>query len=731
MLFAWVDQPRVRAVVRVLLSFYVTNGVSAALGLLVIAGLSHLLLGEAAAAAASVGAIVCIPPDQVAPVRRKMLQLLPGALFGLPLFVAVQALHQSPLYLGLLLVPATFVAFLAGAWGRQGLPIVVSIMFAMIFSMAVPAQAAIEPLWWSGLCFVLGSALYLVWATVANMVLNRRYREQVLADLLLSLAALMRVQAVQFVPNEPGVQAALTDMPLIGRLLQRQSALADQLQAARNVLLETPNTPRRVQLAGMLVMVLELRDHLLASELDLDALKAHQGHYPVLLMLNRVLLRLSDSVESVADALLMGQVPAQATNWHDELSRLRLVAEQEGGAAHLLSPVHLTRSLANRVCHVNDETLRLVGLVRGEHVADMAAVQAAWQVFVSPTAWSWRPALAVWRWRAPTLRHAIRATLAIGTAYALSLVLPWGTHDYWILLTIVVVLRGSLAQTLERRNSRVAGTLIGCVLAGAILSAHLPPLVLLLLLTLAQAMAHAFAVRQYWVTAVAATVLGLLQAHMLSAGASPVFDVLERVADTVLGAVIAWGASYLLPSWERHLIPMLVRRVLVAQARYAKTSLVLGQCPSMTNAPEIEWRLARREAYDSLSALVQATQRSLAEPRAVRPPLASLGLLVARSYQLLAQLTAVKTMLLHNRGEWLDASVQQSMQQAIEAIQRVLSDSGVVFAPGAPTLPGGDDMGAAAECVGGAEVKPWLLRRLQLATQLAAELRRDADQVVG
>lgn len=723
--------PYARPFMRVLLSAYWANGVSAALGLLVISVLLHVLLGEAAAAAASVGVIVCIAPDQVAPVRRKLLQLLPAALLGLPLFAAVQALHQSPLQLGLLLLPATFVAFLAGAWGPRGGPMVVSIMFAVLFSMAMPAQPDPVSVWRSSGHFAMGAVLYLLWATAANAWLNARYRTCVLADTLLSLAALMRVQAAQFAPDKLDPQSgAAPSTPLIGRLLQHQCALTDQLQAARNILLESPRTPRRVQLAAMLMMVLELRDHLLASELDLDALKAHPGHYPVLLMLNRVLLQLADTVEAVADALLYGDVPPTATSWHDELAVLRLAAAPGGDAAALLSPARLTQSLAHRVRHVNDEVLRLVALARGEQAPDLAAVQAAWQMFVSPTAWSWRPALAVWRWSAPPLRHAIRATLAVGTAYAVSLALPWGTHDFWILLTIVVVLRGSLAQTLERRNSRVAGTLIGCVLVGAILSAQPPALVLLLLLTLAQAMAHAFAVRRYWITAVAATVLGLLQAHMLSAGASPVFQVLERVADTLLGATIAWGFSYLLPSWERQLMPGLVQRALNAQARHAKVALALAQLQGGTNkAPEIEWRLARREAYDSLSVLVQATQRSLAEPRAVQLPLAPLGLLLAHSYQLLAQLTAVKSMLLHNPGGWLDAALQQSMQQATEAIQGALLQPVPVPTPSLEAWLGSDEIDPAA-CADGTGLEPWLLRRLQLATQLAAELRRDADEVV-
>jgi hypothetical protein len=74
------------------------------------------------------------------------------------------------------------------------------------------------------------------------------------------------------------------------------------------------------------------------------------------------------------------------------------------------------------------------------------------------------------------------------------------------------------------------------------------------------------------------------------------------------------------------------------------------------NEAELGWRLARREAYDSLSALVQATQRALSEPRAVRPRLEALERLLAHSYQLLAQLTAVKSMLLVRRGR-LDAQM--------------------------------------------------------------------------
>jgi uncharacterized membrane protein YccC len=717
-----------RRVFHVALSYYVTNGLSAALGMLLISGGVHLFLGAFAAAAASVGVIAVIPPDQPAPRNGKFWQLLPAALIGLPLFFGIQVLHAAPIRLGLLLVPATFIAFLGAAWGRRGLPISVSVMFAMIFSMAVPGHGDIGTAWSNSLYFALGCGLYLVYATLANAVLNARYRVQILADILLSLAKLMRTQAQQFMPAAAAESEG--PVPLIGQLLRQQAALADELQAARNILLESPRTSRRLQLAGMLMQVLEMRDHLLACELDLDTLKTRRGQVLVLSTLREELDALADKIEQLADALLVGRRPPLFESRRPQLAGLHWgedVPAADDGVAP--SPPMLARGLANRVGHINDEALRLIALARGDVGPDVAVVRAAWQMFVSPTTWSLHPFAGLWRWDAAPLRHAIRAALAIATGYAISLVLPWGTHVYWILLTIVVVLRGSLAQTVERRNSRVAGTLMGCLLAGGMLAAHAPPLVLMVTVTLAQGIAHAFAIRRYLVTAVAATVLGLVQAHLLNAGMSPAFEVIERLSDTLIGVTIAWAFSYVLPSWERTRIPSLVARTLAAQGRHARLSLGLGQLQAVDNEPELQWRLARREAYDSLSALVQATQQSLSEPRAVRPPLEPLGRLLARSYQLLAQLTAVKTMLLLRRERLNLEQIRIPLLRAAKTIEATLAAR-----PLAPPRGGR----RAATFASSAflpdpfenDLSPWLLRRLDLAADIAVQLREEADQVL-
>ncbi|MEO8936975.1 MAG: FUSC family membrane protein, partial [Burkholderiaceae bacterium] len=397
-------QRRTRGFTRAALSHYVLSGLSAAVGLFLISGGVRLTLGAFASAIAVIGVIVAIPPDQPAPRRGKLQQFLPSVIIGLPLFFGVQMLRDDPVDLGLLIVPASFLAFLGAAWGKRGIPVSISAMFAIIFSIAVPSHPAGGSNFTTTLYFALGMTSYVIYATLANAVLNARYRVQILADTLLSLGALMRTQAQQFVarddvrePSEP-----------IGRLIRDQAGLADQIQGARNILLESPRTKRRQQLAGMLIGMLEMRDHLLASDLDLDKLVANPGPADVLSTLRETLFALATEIERLADSFFAGRQPEGFASHRPRLAKLEwqldAAPEPQSGQP---TPAILARGLADRIGHIDDEALRLIALARGDAPPDLAVVRATWQMFVSQTSWSWRPFLSVWRWDAPSLRHAI------------------------------------------------------------------------------------------------------------------------------------------------------------------------------------------------------------------------------------------------------------------------------------------------------------------------------------
>ena len=743
----WLGAERRRRWLRVALSHYVLNGASCALGLFLVSGFMHAAFGAEAAAVATVGVIAALAADMVGPRRGKLAHMVVEPLIGVPLFWAVQRLHGHPFELGLLLVPATFVVFLGMAWGKRGTPVAIGVMLAAVFSMSTPVPASPEEALVRTAYCGIGSLLYVGYAVLANLVLNGRYRTQLVADLLLAVAALLRAHArrVAALPGScPQAQsdpdAAVYAPGGLGELLKRQAALADQLQSTRDVVLESPRTARRQRLAGMLMVVLEMRDHLVASELDLDRVRHATQNTSALEDLAAIYRGMAADVEQLADDLLLGRRPAPAADHTARLAGLHLAAHGPAMAdADSRNRDSLLRGVAYRVRHQNDAVRQLTLLARDEAEPDLAVVRNSWRLFVSPTDWSPQPFLTLWHWNQPALRQAVRAALAVGTGYTIASLLPWGSHDYWILLTIVVVLRGSLAQTLERRNQRVAGTLIGSLLASAFLGLHPPALLMVLAVTIGQGVAHGFALRRYTVTAVAASIMGLVQAHMLFTTHSTAFAFVERVADTLLGAGIAWAFSYVLPSWERGQLPALVRRVLRALEQHARLSLALAHLDDIDTEHELMWRLARREAYDAVSALVQATGRTLVEPRAVRPPLALLEQLQGHSYQLMGQLSAVKSMLLLRRDQLQFDQIQAPMKLASNRIQGILTLS-APLPPGSQPPPAQSPEPESAGALPAVpevlpdpfehDVSPWLLRRLHLAIELAERVRGNAQDVL-
>lgn len=721
---------------RGLLSAHVLNGASAAIGMFLVAALVFVLAGQAAAVTASVGAIVVLLGDGVHARRGKFGQLLAAPLLGLPLYFMVSSLRGHPLELGLLLLPATFLAFLLTAWGRRGMPVTASVMFAVLLALApAPAASLHEALLRTAWC-ALGAGLYLGHALAANAVLNRRYRHQVMADLLFTVAGVLRAH-VRRIRHDLMPVDGFADAPVLVELLRNHAVLADELQVARDLILEPPHDSRNQRLAGMLLVVLEMRDRLLATELDIERINA--CHADVVHDFADILRTMALDVEQVADALLRGRKTPAARDHHqalaDLLARRRAAVEADPGPEQF-EQLALVRSVGVRIQDQNLAVLQLARLARGEAMPDMAAVDSGWRLFVNPAHWSLQPLLRLWYWRQPALRHAIRAALAVGAGYALAYWLPWASRDYWVLMTIVVVLRGSLAQTLDRRDQRVLGTMLGSLLAAGLLALQPPAVALVLAVVLAQGVAHAFAARHYTVTAVAASVLGLVLAQLLDVGGSPASAMLERVGDTLLGAGIAWGFSYVLPMWEREQLAGRVRRVGVAMARHARHSLALAERAGDGGGgqPELAWRLARREAYDALSALVQTTSRAMVEPRAVRPPLALLERLQGHGYQLLGQLSAIQSLLLLRRDRLQDDLVAAPIGAAARELEsrldldcrESLSDAEALPAlmPALLAIP--EDLPDPFLN----DASPWLLRRLRLAMTLAQAVRRDALAVL-
>lgn len=211
------------------------------------------------------------------------------------------------------------------------------------------------------------------------------------------------------------------------------------------------------------------------------------------------------------------------------------------------------------------------------------------------------------------LRHALRVavTAAAGTALYLLLRVP---HGIWIPLTVLIVLQPQVGATLSKAFQRTGGTLVGAAIAALLVflfhgtvmldAAILACLFLTLLLFR----------NRYWLAVAFLTPLIILLLNLMTH--QPWTDIVNRVGDTLAGAVLALLAGYILwPSWEARRLPEQIADGIGANREY-----FAALQEAAIHGPRPDWPLAGLRARVELTATNAraALERMLTEPRGVR-----------------------------------------------------------------------------------------------------------------
>jgi uncharacterized membrane protein YccC len=207
-------------------------------------------------------------------------------------------------------------------------------------------------------------------------------------------------------------------------------------------------------------------------------------------------------------------------------------------------------------------------------------------------------------------RHALRFTVAIIFAFVLGTLLDI-RNTYWILLTIIVIMRPNYGLTKERSKDRIIGTLIGAAIAIGIVLLTQNVIVYSVLAIISLTLAFALVQQNYKSSAALITINIVFVYSLINPDA---FQVIQyRVIDTIIGASIAVVANYTLwPSWEA----MNLKSVLVdALNKNRKYLLATQHLYHDKSENELGYKLARKEAFLAISNLNAAFQRLTQDPK--------------------------------------------------------------------------------------------------------------------
>jgi uncharacterized membrane protein (TIGR01666 family) len=230
--------------------------------------------------------------------------------------------------------------------------------------------------------------------------------------------------------------------------------------------------------------------------------------------------------------------------------------------------------------------------------------------FISSTEIKWESFSDNLNFQSNIFRYSLRVSLTLFIGYLSLKFLPFG-HNYWILLTILVILKPAYSLTKKRNIQRLGGTLIGIAVGSTILYLIKNERILLSIMIATMVGAYSLMRIKYLPFVALMTVYLLISFYLLK---TDDFNrlIIDRIIDTVIGSALAFLATLLIPpKWEKEQLGSLISDSLTANSLYFKYVAMAFTDGLMDN---IHYKLLRKEAYVALANLSDAFQRMLSEP---------------------------------------------------------------------------------------------------------------------
>ncbi|GAB3455438.1 FUSC family protein [Massilia terrae] len=690
-----------------LFSHYFYTGLRIATGIVGLTWLTYAISDLPTAMAVSIGALCTSLMDLPSPLRHKFNEMLAGVLACSLVALLVSLSSPVPWLLRTVIVLVTFLASMMVVYGRKAMPLQFVALFVMMLSTgaaATPLQALRH-----GALFFAGGAGYMAYAMVVVWILQRRLKQQVLAEALYELATYTSIKA--------GCYDMAMPLPAqMEKLVRQQSALAERQQASRDLVLRGKPTPNETILVQVHYAMLDLYELVLSTHTDYALLRQHFAHGPVLPLLGDLVGKAAQDIESVAYATTRNRPSQQEIDYTDELRALdQLLHELPPGVGEAAEAQAVLRGACNKIGDVIVAIAQMHAASQAPHGALPVAASVDPTPFLTQQRYSLGILFANLRWSSPTFRYALRVAMAISVGLMSSEWLPYKSHGYWTALTIAVVLKPTYSMTRQRREDRLVGTAIGCLLTAVILHFVHAPAVLFGFLFVATAAGPTFLNIKYRYTAVAASMQALLLIGLTVPHSTGVIG--ARLLDTLVGTVIATFFSFVLPNWEYQNLPKLVDAVLDANRKYidAAAELLLKR-----PGDDFHYRISRKRFMDNLASLSAALGRMLDEPADKQRAPAELNRFTVQNYLLVAHMAALR-LLLQRYAENLPRA---EVDAALTATFAQVRDSLGAVPQADATAPGGHSKWI-AHWPGWAPLQ----RRLRLLQQDAAQVALSRDAI--
>jgi uncharacterized membrane protein (TIGR01666 family) len=618
-------------------SHYLNGAIRITVGITLPAILLSHFNDLAAGISVSIGAMCVGNTDNPGPIHHRRNGMIACVLIIFLVTLLIDLASASPLITGVLVCVFCFLFSFMGVYGTRASSIGVNALLVMVLNIDrhhTPLESLITA------AYVLAGG---VWYTVLSLLLYsfRPYKlvQQALGDSIQTTAGYMRAKAVFYSKDVDYDKAYRQLVESQVAIHEKQDLVRELLFKSRKIVQESTHTGRVLMM--IFLDIIDLFERIMTSQQDYRMLHEHFDDSGLMQECKRLILDLAAELDEIGIAVMSGKPSVENKEILTRIRQARADLDRfkaghrrqqgEGAFTGLSNILDSIEDLADRLHTLHGYTTydrKLSRDFNAEIDVDEFVVHEEVDrklIYENLTI------------RSNIFRHSLRVSISTIIGYIISGFLPFG-HGYWILLTIVVILKPAYSLTKRRNFERLMGTIGGALVGVLLLFFVKDRQALFVLMILFMIGTYVFIRTNYLVAVILMTPYVLLLFHLLyPADFRTVLS--DRVIDTAIGSAIAFLANILIiPSWEHERIVDFMTAALEANTAYFRdvTGAFLGR-PATVH----QYKLSRKKAFVALANLSDALSRMLNEPRSQQKRITEMHQFVVSNHMLTSHIATL------------------------------------------------------------------------------------------
>jgi len=603
-------------------SQYFSDGLRISMGLLLPAAIFAQLDMLQTGLTISLGAACMSVIDNPGPVTHKRNAMLIGNALVFLVTILTGYARFNLWVLGTEITVLSFLFSILVVYGNRAAAVGTAGLLAMVFIMdkALSPNQIIP----YSLTVLAGGVWYMLMSLLFFGIRPYRAAQQALGENISDIVDFLRIKADFYLPEtniDDNYRKLVSKQILVS---QHQDNVREMLFKSRLVVKESTNYSRMLVLT--FVDLVDLFEQIMATHYDYNHMREQFGRTGILEDIGRLLHRMGNELDNIAYAILSNTSYHSNVRFLDDLEILKAKIDTIGAEEHTGSILVLKKVLIN----LRDLNQKIINIYRYHKIRASKKLiknphQVDYEKFVAHQDFSPRVLLDNLTFKSSIFKFALRVSLVclLGFVIVKSSALlhfineitgrkiVFGQHSYWVILTIIVIIKPAFSLSKERNYQRLIGTIVGGVIGIAILTFVHNDTAQFIILAVLMVGAYSFIRVNYLIGIMMMTPYVLILFRFLGVGHLNVAE--ERIIDTVIGSAIAFAANYFLfPTWESEQLKQSLHEVLLANTHY-----LIKVAETITGLPvnSTEYKLARKDVYIKSANLSATFERMTSEPK--------------------------------------------------------------------------------------------------------------------